>query len=236
MASTHETARTSATLVGVDPLTDLAVVRLKDPPSTISLALRPTPARLGEFCLGLGSPFGMYPESVALGIVSGLARSIPTPTGRPIERAIQTDVAINPGNSGGPLVDIRGAVIGVNQCIDSRGSGLGFAIPADTTHDVYTEIVEHGNVERAALGIAVAPRPVRIEDEEVLRLMVLRSSDHCGLEAGDVLLRVAGHPVADRADLFKLLSREHIGRVVPLVVLRDGNQKAIEVKAKRLER
>lgn len=235
IATTHSKARTQATLVGIDPLTDLAVVRLQDAPPD-ALSLRKSPALLGEFCLGLGSPFGMYPESVALGIVSGLARSIPTPTGRPIERAIQTDVAINPGNSGGPLVDVRGAVIGVNQCIDSRGAGLGFAIPADTAQDVFEEIVNHGKVERAALGVAVAPRPVEIDGQEVMRLMVLRTTEQQGLATGDVILRVADQDVSDQADLFKVLSRKHIGRVVPLVILRNGRPKTIELKAKRLER
>ena len=93
-----------------------------------------------------------FPEAQP-GVVSGVARSIPQAGGRPIERAIQTDAAINPGNSGGPLVDTSGLVLGVNQCRDVRGEGIGFAIPADTARWVAAEIVAEGKVERAAIGV-----------------------------------------------------------------------------------
>src|SRR4051794_32142403 len=118
----------SATLVGTDSLTDLAVVRASGS-LPASLTVRTETAVLGEICLAIGSPLGEYTESVSIGIVSGLARTIPTTRGRPLERAIQTDAAINHGNSGGPLIDAMGRVLGVNTCIDTRATGIGFAVP-----------------------------------------------------------------------------------------------------------
>ena len=109
------------TLVGADPLTDLAVVRATGS-LPAPLPIRTQSAVLGEVCLAIGSPLGEYTESVSIGIVSGLARTIPTTRGRPLERAIQTDAAINPGNSGGPLIDAMGRVLGVNTCVDARAT------------------------------------------------------------------------------------------------------------------
>lgn len=220
-------------LVGVDTLTDLAVLRVRAE-LAVHLELRDAPARVGELCLGLGSPFGRYPESAALGIVSGLARTIPGAGGRPIERVIQTDGAISPGNSGGPLVDVRGQVLGVNTCVDAGAEGIGFAVPADTVRNVVGELIEHGVVERGALGVAVAVRETDVDGRSVSAVTVVRAPRAASaLLTGDAILAFDGVPVRDRSDLYVLLTRDRIGRQVPLSVYRDGRHQQVDVEIAR---
>ncbi|WP_244949059.1 S1C family serine protease [Mycolicibacterium doricum] len=151
--------QTEARVVGRDPLTDLAVLRV-DPQSAQPLTISPEGARLGELCFAFGSPLGEFPESISIGIVSGLKRSLPTGDKQAIFDVIQTDAAINPGNSGGPLVNVDGQVIGVNTAIVPEADGIGFAVPADTVAEVVHELITYGAVERASLGVSVARRVV----------------------------------------------------------------------------
>jgi len=224
-----------ASVLGMDPLTDVAVLQLEEYPKR-HLRIRQRPARLGELCLALGSPFGMYRESVSLGIVSGLGRSLPQKGRRPIENAIQTDVAINPGNSGGPLIDVGGEVLGINMCIDPRAQEIGFAVPADTVEYVARELIMYGRVERAALGVTVAAQVVELAGgpEHRLAVTAVQGTVAGDLRPGDVLLRIAGREVTNRGDLFRLLSRECIGRPIAVEVLRDGRCATVAVRPGRL--
>jgi serine protease Do len=219
-----------AGLVGADPLTDLAVVRAAGPlPQALSVRTRPPV--LGEICLAMGSPLGEYTESVSIGIVSGLARTIPTTRGRPLEHAIQTDAAINPGNSGGPLVDAAGLVLGVNTCIDVRAVGIGFAVPGETVDWVVRQILRYGDVRRGALGVAVASR-VEDVDGQLRRAPVITRvpMDVAGdLQPGDIILALAGRAVLDRADMYYLLTRDTIGTTLAVEVWRDGKRVRCEV-------
>ncbi len=226
---------TEASVLGMDPLTDVAVLQLTEYPKR-HLRMRERPPRLGELCMALGSPFGMYRESVSLGVVSGLGRSLPQGGRRPIENAIQTDVAMNPGNSGGPLIDVRGEVLGINMCVDPRGQEIGFAVPADTVGSVARELIVYGRIERAALGVAVAAQVVELAAGLGHRLMVteVRGNVAGDLRPGDVLLRIAGRAVANRGDLFRLLSRECIGQPIDVELLRDGRCTTVSVRPGRL--
>jgi S1-C subfamily serine protease len=220
----------AADLIGSDPLTDLAVVRAAGPLPP-ALEVRTKPPVLGEICLAMGSPLGEYTESVSLGIVSGLARTIPTPRGRPLERAIQTDAAINPGNSGGPLIDAAGRVLGVNTCIDVRAVGIGFAVPGETVDWVVRQILGYGGVRRGALGVAVASRMANVDGQfrhapVITRVSVDVTAD---LRSGDIILALAGQPVRDRADLYYLLTRDTIGTSIPVEVWRTGTRVRCEV-------
>ncbi|MBW3663158.1 MAG: PDZ domain-containing protein [Actinobacteria bacterium] len=142
---------------------------------------------------------------------------------RPIERAVQTDAAINPGNSGGPVLDARGAVLGVNVQIDARGTGIGFAIPADTVTFVAPRLIADGEVRRAALGIVVQPRTVSLERAEVTRMGVARVNDPGSpLRPGDVIVAVDGDPIDERADLYRILTHDRVGQRLDVEVLRDG--------------
>ncbi len=235
-ASTPGGPKQTAKLVGSDEMTDLAVLRLEKP-QPHSLTLRDAPVRLGELCLALGSPLGIYPESASLGLVSGLARTIPQPGSRPIERAIQIDAAINPGNSGGPLVDMAGEVIGVNKCVDTRGTGLGFAIPADTTKWVAAELIADGKITRASLGVTVVNQAVELEGSEVMRLVItrVRTGADSPLVAGDVILSIDGEICDERSDLYNHLRKDRIGKELHFEILREGKVQKLDVVAKALE-
>jgi S1-C subfamily serine protease len=234
----HAGVRGSAALVGSDPTTDLALLRLQEAAGLAGLVLREAPARLGELCIGLGSPFGIYPESVAMGVVSGVARTLDQEGYRPIDRAIQTDVAINPGNSGGPLVDVRGDVIGVNKSVDSRGQGIGFAIPADTTRWVVEQLKADGTVVRAALGVSVVPRTIDVDGGPRAGLEVIRVGPvgaRNGLAEGDVLLAVEGQPVDEAGDLHRILTKDLIDRPTDVEILRAGTVQHLSIRPSRLE-
>lgn len=136
--------QTEARVVGRDPLTDLAVLRF-DPQPAEPLLISARGARLGELCFAFGSPLGEFPESISIGIVSGLKRSLPTGDKQAIFDVIQTDAAINPGNSGGPLVNVDGLVIGVNTAAIPEADGIGFAVPADTVAEVVQELITYGD-------------------------------------------------------------------------------------------
>lgn len=222
-----------AVLVGIDPLTDLAVLRAEGPVPE-PLRVRPSPPVLGEVCLAMGSPLGDYTESVSLGIVSGVARTIPTSRGRPLERAIQTDAAINPGNSGGPLIDVEGQILGVCTCTDARAVLIGFAIPGETLDWVARQIVQYGDVRRGALGVAVASRVENIDGRLRHAPVITRvpAEASSGLRPGDIILALAGRSVADRADLYYLLTRDTIGNLITVEVWRDGRHVLYEVPVK----
>lgn len=225
-----------ARLVGVDPMTDLAVLEIDHGPAE-HLNMRETPIQLGELCIALGSPLGEYTESVCIGIVSGLGRSLQQEGGRrPLEHAIQTDAAINHGNSGGPLVDVAGLVIGVNQSGRVDAQGINFAVPAQIVLYVTREILAFGGVQRAALGVAVSDETPLIDGVRLPRLVVTRSDSvgADGLQVGDVLLKVAGVPIGDRGDLFLVLSRDKIAKPVEIDIYRNGSSQQVVVTPKAL--
>jgi S1-C subfamily serine protease len=232
----HGGIRQRAAIVGDDALTDLALLRLEGR-SPAPLRLRRVPARLGEICLALGSPFGEYPESVALGVVSGVARTIEQEASRPIYHALQTDCAINPGNSGGPLIDARGEVIGVSNCLDSRAMGIGFAIPVETVRAVTAELIAVGKVVRASLGVSVIKRAMALRGRTVQGMEVLRVAREArgGLEPGDLIVRIEGRAVREPNDIHTLLTRDRIGKPIRVDVLRDGHRRRLSVRPHVLE-
>jgi S1-C subfamily serine protease len=215
-----------ATIVAADPLTDLAVLRTSAG-GPGPLAIRTTPPILGEICLTIGNPLD-YEESVSMGIVSGLARTIPTERARPLERAIQTDAAINSGNSGGPLVDLNGSVLGVSTCVDTRGSQLGFAVPGSTVDWVLRQVMTYGDIVRGALGVAIAHRATVVGRQLRQAPVVTAAPPGSALRPDDVILSLNGRPVPDRAELSYLLTRDMIGTTAHVGVLRDGRISAYE--------
>jgi S1-C subfamily serine protease len=220
------------TVVGVDPLSDLAVVRAG--------AATPEPAVLGEaedlvvgqLVVAVGSPLGLA-GSVTAGVVSALGRSLPTRSGsdvRLIEDVIQTDAALNPGNSGGALADSRARVVGINTAV--AGIGLGLAVPINsTTRKIISALMQYGRVRRAYLGIVAAPTPLpawlheRVGRKEGLRVADLvpdGPAARAGLRVGDILVSAAGKPVTTAQDLQRLMFGEAIGRPLEITVLRNG--------------
>lgn len=225
-----------AGVVGVDKIADIAVLTL-DGKWPHALPLRRSRVRSGEMCLAVGNPLGRYPESVTIGVVSGLARTASAGPGRPHYDLLQTDCDIHEGNSGGPLVDMSGRVIGITTLLDTESPYIGLAIPSETVRIIVPQLLGAGRVERATLGISVAKRSVVAGGREVAGLEVVRLLRQRGqaLKAGDIIVSVAGRPVPDPPALFALLGRDRIGRSTPVDVLRAGRHVAVTVTPWRLE-
>ncbi len=229
-AIAHGGVSLNAVVIGHDAVTDLAVVRLDSPISAV-LGLSARRPRVGELCLAIGSPLGDFSESVSLGVVSGLDRSLPARDGKwSMEHMIQTDAAINHGNSGGPLLDMLGTVIGVNESGRTDGQNISFAVPAETTSQIVSELIKFGNVTRAALGVVAASTVKVVDGRSERRMMVRELRDTTSpLRPGDVLISIGGTPISDRGDLFRSLTRDLIGAPTSAEVIRDGAQITVQV-------
>jgi S1-C subfamily serine protease len=225
-----------AGVVGVDRVADLAVLKL-DRPWRHALKVRRRPARAGEMCLAFGNPLGRYPESVTIGVVSGLARTAVAGPGRPHYHLLQTDCDVQEGNSGGPLVDVDGRVIGVTTLLDRDSPHIGLAVHADTLLAFVPELLKHGRVLRGTLGVSVIRRSRELRGREVPGLEVVAITRQRGqrLEVGDFVYRVDGHAVPEPPALFARLGREQVGRPTRLDVIRKGQRVSVTVKPWKLD-
>ena len=220
-----------ARLVGDDPDTDLALIRI-DEPATLPSARLGDSKRLkrGQLVIAIGNPLG-FESTVTTGVVSALGRSLRSRNGRLIDDVIQTDAALNPGNSGGPLVSSRGEVVGINTAIIMGAQGICFAVAANTASFVLGELVRHGRVRRAFIGIAAqqtAIPPLRrraaglAQDRAVMISTVEPDSaaERAGLRPGDIIVALDGVTIAGADDLVRALTGDKIGRSVAFDVLR----------------
>lgn len=221
-----------AELVGADPDTDLALLRLEGRGHHAAQLGDSDALKVGELSIAMGNPLGLQ-ATVTVGVISALRRTLRGESGRLIEDVIQTDAALNPGNSGGALVDARGAVVGVNTAIVGGAQGICFAVPSNTAKLVIPELMRDGRVARGWFGIAG-------QTQELSRALVRRlgldvdsgvlvvaispggPADAAGLRVGDVVLKLDGAPTPSVDAVHKLLTRDRIGRTVTLDVLRDG--------------
>jgi S1-C subfamily serine protease len=229
-----------ARLVGDDPDTDLALIRV-DEPATLPSARLGDSKRLkrGQLVIAIGNPLG-FESTVTTGVVSALGRSLRSRSGRLIDDVIQTDAALNPGNSGGPLVSSRGEVIGINTAVIMGAQGICFAVAANTASFVLGELVRHGRVRRAFIGIAAqqtAIPPLRrraaelIQDRAVMIGTVEPDSAaaRAGLRAGDIIVALDGVAIAGADDLVRALTGDNIGRSIAVGVLRGTERLTIAV-------
>src|SRR5581483_7881256 len=211
-----------AQIVGTDPATDLALVRVDAPRLPMAHLGDSAALRVGQLAIAIGNPLG-FQNTVSAGVVSALGRSLRGQTGRLIENVIQTDVALNPGNSGGPLVDSRGRVVGINTAIIALAQGISFAIPVDTARWVVAELLAWGRVRRGYLGVAARQRPVERRlayrhgvagagAVEVLSVEPGAPAAQAGLAEGDLIVAVDGRPVTTVDDLHRALGGSAIGR------------------------
>jgi S1-C subfamily serine protease len=220
-----------ARLVGDDPDTDLALIRI-DEPATLPSARLGDSKRLkrGQLVIAIGNPLG-FESTVTTGVVSALGRSLRSRNGRLIDDVIQTDAALNPGNSGGPLVSSRGEVVGINTAVIMGAQGICFAVAANTASFVLGELVRHGRVRRAFIGIAAqqtAIPPLRrraaglAQDRAVMISTVEPDSaaERAGLRPGDIIVALDGVTIAGADDLVRALTGDKIGRSVAFDVLR----------------
>jgi S1-C subfamily serine protease len=226
-------------VVGVDRLSDLAVLRADGDgltPATLGEAER---LRVGQLVVAIGNPNG-FAGSVTAGVVSALGRSLPARAGRTvrhIDNVIQTDAALNPGNSGGALVDSSARVIGINTAV--AGVGLGLAVPINAaTRQIIGTLMRDGRVRRAWIGIAAGPRPLppharvrvgRTAGVEVVEVSQGSPAQRAGLRGEDLVIELDGQPIERVDDVQRLMTQEAIGRPVPIRVLRGDRWLDLEV-------
>ncbi len=235
--------RKDATLVGTDEFTDLAVIRIAAeglPFAELGDSSSLTP---GQLVVAIGSALGDFRNTVTVGVVSGLGRSLETEDAFLLENLIQTDAAINQGNSGGPLVNINGQVVGINTAIVGRSGsgvvaeGLGFAIPANTVKEVAQEIIRSGRVPRPYLGISyqsVTPQMASYYGLSVSKGILVTdvaarsAAAQAGLQPGDVILKIGDQEVDENHPYLNILMRYRPGDKVKLLVNRSGQDLALE--------
>ena len=229
-----------ARLVGDDPDTDLALIRIDEPVTLPAASLGDSKKlKRGQLVIAIGNPLG-FESTVTTGVVSALGRSLRSRNGRLIDDVIQTDAALNPGNSGGPLVSSHGEVVGINTAVIMGAQGICFAVAANTANFVLGELVRHGRVRRAFIGIsaqqiAVPPRlrhaAALAQDNAVMVGSVETGSAaaRAGLKAGDIVLRLDGAIIAGADDLIRSLTGERIGKTIELDVLRKAERLRISL-------
>jgi S1-C subfamily serine protease len=228
----HDGSVVPADIVGCDPDTDLALLRLAGRSHHAAHLGDSDALRVGELAIAIGNPLGLQ-ATVTAGVVSALRRTLRGEGGRLIEDVIQTDAALNPGNSGGALVDAQGHVIGVNTAIIGGAQGICFAVPINTAKRVIPDLMREGRVARGWFGIAGQTQELskalvrRLNLKQASGVLVAAISgggpaDQAGLRVGDVVLSLDGAPTASVDAVHKLLSGDTIGKRVSLDVLRDG--------------
>src|ERR1700720_2125696 len=231
---------TDARVLGVDPDTDLALLRADGVRDLHYASLGNSKSlRRGELVVAKGNPLG-FASTVTAGVVSALGRSIRSVSGRTIEDVIQTDAALNPGNSGGPLVSTAAEVIGINTAIISGAQGICFAVASNTAQFVLSEIIRHGYFRRAYIGLSgqTVPIPRRhaviagVENKMgalVAQIEPDGPAARAGLLPGDVVIALDGVDVHGVDDLIRILDRDRIGRTLAMDVLRMGRLRAVDI-------
>lgn len=233
--------RLSASIVGDDPSTDLAVIRI----SAAGLAAAPLGdserIRVGQLAIAIGNPYG-FQCSVTAGVVSALGRSLRSASGRLIDNVIQTDAALNPGNSGGPLVNSTGEVIGVNTAVILPAQGICFAVAINTATFVAGQLIQNGRIRRAYLGLGgqtvEIPRAIvraqQLNHETGVLVISLENgspAERAELREGDVIVALDDNPVRSVDDLHRLLTGARIGAKCSIELLRQSQKMTLSVLA-----
>jgi S1-C subfamily serine protease len=239
--TTQEGERYSADIVGDDPDSDLAVIRVSAGNAPHLQFARSASLRIGQLAIAIGNPLG-FEHTVTTGVVSALGRSLRASTGRLIDDVIQTDAALNPGNSGGPLVDSRGRVIGVNTAIIPGAQGICFATASDTAQWVLGQLLAHGRVRRAWLGVAGATAPLarrianhfELANESGVRVRTVEPGSpaaRSGLEDGDLIVSYDHELVSGIDRLQQILDGRRIDLATEVVFLRRTQRMTAEIRA-----
>jgi S1-C subfamily serine protease len=242
----HDARIVPAQLIGEDPDTDLAVLRIDAPNLQHVRFADSASIRTGQIAIAIGSPYG-FQQTVTSGIVSALGRSMRAESGRLMDDIIQTDAALNPGNSGGPLVNSAGEVIGVNTAVILPAQGICFSIASNTAHIVAAWLIKDGRIRRSAIGVAgqnvpLHPRVVRFHKLErdrgvlIAELEPRSPASHAGLREGDIIVGFKGSPIATIDDLHKKLVAAEIGVPSPVMVLRGSEVLFVLVVPEELRR
>ncbi len=229
----------TASLVGDDPDTDLAVLRLAGEAPAFARLGDARKLRVGQLVIAIGNPFG-FQATVTAGVVSALGRSLRARSGRLIDSVIQTDAALNPGNSGGPLVTASGEVVGINTAIIAMAQGICFSISANTVEFVASRLIRDGRVRRSYIGLSgqnlILPRRVvrfhnlaRDSGVRVEATSTDGAAGEAGLLSGDIIVGFAGEPVGTVDELHRLLTEERVGKPAAVTVLRRADKREFAV-------
>jgi S1-C subfamily serine protease len=228
-----------AQLIGDDPETDLAVIRI-DAPQLVHVRLADSESlRVGQIAIAIGNPLG-FQASVTAGVISALGRSMYSQSGRLIDNVIQTDAALNPGNSGGPLVNSAGEVIGVNTAMIRPAQGICFAIASNTARLVAGWLIRDGRIRRSYIGVAGQNVPLHRRvirfynlplESGVLVVSVEKNSpaERAGLREGDLIVAFNGQPIGSVHDLHKILVGEQIGVSAGLTIIRHTEKMELPI-------
>lgn len=231
--------RMPASLIGDDPASDLAVIRVDEPGLTAATLGDSQKLRVGQIAIAIGAPYG-FQSTVTAGVVSALGRSLRSYSGRLIDDVIQTDASLNPGNSGGPLVDSAGRVVGVNTATILPAQGICFAIGINTAKFVATRLLRDGRIRRSFIGVSAQTVPLH---RRVVRFYDLKNetgalvqsvedaspAKRAGLREGDVIVALEGQPVAGVDDLHRLLTEVRVGVSSTLTVVRYTEKLELKV-------
>ena len=218
----HSSKSHECKILGSDKANDLSILyssSLQGDP----LKLEPLSPRVGSLCFAIGSPLGRR-ESASMGIISGLCRQEKHPSGVLIEDMLQTDASINPGNSGGPLISVDGLVIGVNTM--GTGQNINFSVSAATVQHIIPELIEHGSIKRASLGLSVSDE-YQHSDQVGVAVMACKS-ESSPFNVGDIIVEFNGALVEHKIDLMRSCNREIIGKLVQIKVYRDNKKIDLE--------
>ncbi len=233
--------RADATVVGADPVTDIAVLKLNGKPPAVASFGDSSALQLGESVIAIGSPLGNYRGSVTVGVVSGLNRTV---QGTAQDSLIQTDAAINHGNSGGPLINLAGQIVGINTLVvrDStsgdQAEGLGFAVPSNTVRSVAEQLITSGRIEYPFIGISYSEINPQIAAEMnltsktgvvVSQVTPNSPAQAAGLQARDVVTAINRDKIDENNSLRSLLFKYHVGDTITLTVERDGQTLQVQV-------
>jgi S1-C subfamily serine protease len=223
-----------AILIGDDPATDLAVIRVQSSGLPFASLGDSDSLRAGQLVIAIGNPLG-FQSSVSSGVVSSLGRTLRSSEGRLIENIIQHTAPLNPGNSGGPLVDSRGQIMGINTAIIAMAQGIGFAVPSNTAQWVISQLLAHGKVKRAYLGIAAGQRPLgrklvrfhSLPNDQAVDVISVEPGGpavKAGIRVRDLLVALNGKPISRVDDLHRFLTKWPIGKELSIMVVRGAEK------------
>jgi S1-C subfamily serine protease len=219
-----------ATLIGQDPDTDLAILKIYADGYSVARLGNASKLQIGQFVIAIGNPFG-YQHTVTAGVVSALGRSLRTQSGRLVDNVIQSDAALNPGNSGGPMINTDGEVIGVNTAMINGAQGMSFSVDIDTAKEIASQLIANGKVFKAFIGVALQEVPVNqkilrhyhLTNEKGLFVVGLEPDSPASrsqLKEGDIIVSFNGKPMNTMHELFKELTHKDILTAIDVSVIR----------------